>query len=1141
MAFQYNAPLWNAPGSNPTANLVNNGFVAGYKPPASVFNWFWYNASHCIQELQRKFDNYGAASTVYVDIKSEATTEDGSIFAPFKSIQAALDAITDDAVINISPDVYAENVTCSSNHHIMLQGAGAIGQRMTSVTGSMTVDEASEGVGMSGINFSDGLYMNSTDGGLYFDNCHFSTFVCGQTSSGTIVMDFCEFDADMQAYGTANMLFRNTDFGTGTGVLFARGNGLTATGPTIQLDSCLNVALNHMLGAIIVSGNTRFKKYAANYCINSTAEGIANPLLLWSGTTAQEDGTFGVINQGLQGGYYAIGNFIHALSGDTFNGTRLNVGMQANDIYDTNDYSGTELTPAGNFVSDTLQALANLANEGADLETLDPIAIGNSATLTEPEENSILIGPNTGYYDKSGSMVPKQGSSVMIGRNVASYVGSLGVAIGWDSTIGFILPPPNPDQGVSGMVAIGYNSQARASAAIAIGQRSFSGNDNAIAIGSSVNTGAAIGSIAIGSDITLSNQVTDGYTIAIGFQAAARSKNSIAIGRSASAAANSALYSSVAIGNYANASGGFAIGIGHSALAIANTSISIGTVANAAGVDTIAIGNRSASNGLRAVAIGSCAKSTADSSIALGFNATTTDANGYGSIAIGNRATVNGGLSIAIGQYSTTTGNQGISVGYFSNAVESSAALGVNAGAIAVGSISIGYNSISSALNSVSIGASASSESTGAISIGALAVSRGGTAIGTNSNSTSTGISIGTNTLSTTGVAVGYQAFTYTGVAVGRQSVANGTGGAQVAVGTSASSTGGSAIAIGENSNAASMNAIAIGASARITNLSNKSIAIGFGANTTGGDDSIAIGSSAGINTAAAISIGSLSAVPYGAIAAIALGYNARVSTYATNSISIGTYTLTNGANSVSIGFAAKASGANSTAVGMSSEAANIDALGLGHSASAQGRNSISIGTGSSTAGINSAVFGPGITQTAANTFYISQAYTSLSCPVQWTPRSDGRDKTDIANATKSTDLVRSLRPVVYKDNKREYYIFTEEEIAEREIDIETWKYKIDGKPYDYEAYQEATKKHSRTYVGFIAQEIQDAIIETYGDDDSAGNIVYDDHYEREVEDGHESKLSVAYSSLIPHLVGTIQELYTKVEDLEKELKHLKK
>lgn len=47
-----NAPVWNAAGAEPTTELKNSGFTAGYKPPAAYFNWFFNKTSLAIQELQ---------------------------------------------------------------------------------------------------------------------------------------------------------------------------------------------------------------------------------------------------------------------------------------------------------------------------------------------------------------------------------------------------------------------------------------------------------------------------------------------------------------------------------------------------------------------------------------------------------------------------------------------------------------------------------------------------------------------------------------------------------------------------------------------------------------------------------------------------------------------------------------------------------------------------------------------------------------------------------------------------------------------------------------------------------------------------------------------------------------------------------
>lgn len=52
MSFEKKVPEWNNAGTEPSESLKKNGFVGGYKPPASVFNWFWHSVSEVLKELQ---------------------------------------------------------------------------------------------------------------------------------------------------------------------------------------------------------------------------------------------------------------------------------------------------------------------------------------------------------------------------------------------------------------------------------------------------------------------------------------------------------------------------------------------------------------------------------------------------------------------------------------------------------------------------------------------------------------------------------------------------------------------------------------------------------------------------------------------------------------------------------------------------------------------------------------------------------------------------------------------------------------------------------------------------------------------------------------------------------------------------------
>lgn len=52
MSYNNQAPKWDAVGVEPTDEIKETGFLAGYKPPAPTFNWFWHTVSECLKELQ---------------------------------------------------------------------------------------------------------------------------------------------------------------------------------------------------------------------------------------------------------------------------------------------------------------------------------------------------------------------------------------------------------------------------------------------------------------------------------------------------------------------------------------------------------------------------------------------------------------------------------------------------------------------------------------------------------------------------------------------------------------------------------------------------------------------------------------------------------------------------------------------------------------------------------------------------------------------------------------------------------------------------------------------------------------------------------------------------------------------------------
>lgn len=71
MAIEFtNKPIkWTNKGTAPSEDLKTNGFQAGYKPPASVFNYQWHVTGECISELQEKLS----------DVDTQVTSAESSV------------------------------------------------------------------------------------------------------------------------------------------------------------------------------------------------------------------------------------------------------------------------------------------------------------------------------------------------------------------------------------------------------------------------------------------------------------------------------------------------------------------------------------------------------------------------------------------------------------------------------------------------------------------------------------------------------------------------------------------------------------------------------------------------------------------------------------------------------------------------------------------------------------------------------------------------------------------------------------------------------------------------------------------------------------------------------------------------------
>lgn len=329
-------------------------------------------------------------------------------------------------------------------------------------------------------------------------------------------------------------------------------------------------------------------------------------------------------------------------------------------------------------------------------------------------------------------------------------------------------------------------------------------------------------------------------------------------------------------------------------------------------------------------------------------------ANGTNSVAIGPSAQAGEKTTDATTSTATVTGG------------ESSAAIGDSAKANGNQSVALGYNSqvlnVSGSMTSVS----------GSTAIGNGAKVEGGsdsTALGTGatvdtaSNAMALGTSATINKTATSGVAIGNGAVI--GLADTTKVVDNVTynvkaagGEDSVAIGTSASSAGNTSIALGkgaaiENDTDGNYQAV----------VKSDDIAIGTGAKTSASDSSTAIGKSATVSQSTdAMAIGSGAKVTT-ANNAMALGKDATADS-AADSIAMGTKAKTISADTIAIGQSTSAEGANSVVIGKKAKTTDEGGNAIGSGSAASG-NSTAIGQSATANNYNAVAIGNGATANA--------------------------------------------------------------------------------------------------------------------------------------------------------------------------------
>lgn len=329
-------------------------------------------------------------------------------------------------------------------------------------------------------------------------------------------------------------------------------------------------------------------------------------------------------------------------------------------------------------------------------------------------------------------------------------------------------------------------------------------------------------------------------------------------------------------------------------------------------------------------------------------------ANGTKSVAIGPSAQAGEKTTDATTSATTVTGGT------------SSTAIGDSAKANGDQSVALGYNS--QVLNA----SGSTTAVSGSTAIGNGAKVEGGsdsTALGTNaavdtaSNAMALGTSATINKTATSGVAIGNGAVT--GSADTTKTVDNVTynvkaagGEDSVAIGTSASNAGNTSIAIGkgaaiENDTDGSYQAV----------VKSDDIAIGTGAKTSASDSSTAIGKSATVSQSTdALAVGNGAQVST-SNNAMAFGKGANAGS-AADSIAMGTSAKTISADTIAIGQSTSAEGANSVVIGKNAKTTTEGGNAIGYSSAASGR-STAIGQSATANNYNAVAIGNNATANA--------------------------------------------------------------------------------------------------------------------------------------------------------------------------------
>ncbi|WP_438456191.1 YadA-like family protein [Vreelandella venusta] len=356
---------------------------------------------------------------------------------------------------------------------------------------------------------------------------------------------------------------------------------------------------------------------------------------------------------------------------------------------------------------------------------------------------------------------------------------------------------------------------------------------------------------------------------------------------------------------------------------------------------------------------GSCTSGAAGSSVGRiatpNTSADPVDGSGTYSLVAGCDASGNNQLAATVyGAFSQVTGKGGAALGFNTSAAQWATAIGVEARATGNSAIALGFGGQATQLNAIAIGSAGGNGTT------PLSLANSTTASGQHS------IAIGSNNVR------GAQATDLNAIAIGGEASANTQSSVAIGQGANVSGGGVGGVAVGSLAVASTSISTALGAGAQAQG--DNSISIGANRGTpsvASADGAQAIGNLTNASGVASMAYGRES-IASGS-GAIAMGQSAQAN--ADGAVAIGGSTegfngtgaaQANGLLSVALGNQSLAQGDNTLALGVAATASEVDAIAMGTGAEASATNAIAIGKDSTASGVDTGAIGRGAIATGS-------------------------------------------------------------------------------------------------------------------------------------------------------------------------------